>query len=144
MDAPDPRDDFSIFADSEHMFFGLGSPYSYFRGQIEDALQKQLAGTVVEQIVCFDTPKWLTLGRRIEGDDNHVTVGHYAVCFRCAVDVVAGEYRESIGATVTAMFCDVDREARARISMDMHADAARVFDDTLFQERFLRFRDEGA
>lgn len=144
MAATEPRDDFSIFAGAEHMFFGLQAPYAYFREQIEAPLQEQVPGTLVERIVCFEQPKWLTLGRKIEGDERHVTVGHYGVCFRCTVDVRAGDYVESLDATVTALFCDVDRDARARISMDVHADAVRAFDDAVFQQRFLAFRHENS
>lgn len=141
----DPRDDFSIFADSEHMFFNLKDPFALIREQVEGALRRQIADTQVLGIRCFDEPKWLTLGRKIEDDDSKVVVGHFAVCFRCHVKVLAGGGEEQLDAAITLLFRDIDRPGAERmaLSMDLFADATRAFDDAVFRERFIEFRHAG-
>lgn len=138
----DPRDDFSIFGDSEHMFFNLKDPFAMIREEVEAALRRQVADTQVLAFRCFDEPKWLTLARKIEGDDSKVTVGHFAVCFRSYVTVLASHGEEQLDATITLLFRDIDRpgEERMSLSMDLFADALRAFDDEVLQRRFMEFR----
>lgn len=140
----DPRDDFSIFAESAHMFFGLEDPYRLVREEIADALTRQVPNTTVDAIVCYGEPKWLTLGRKQDDDPQHLIVGHYAVCFRCQVEVTTPRRPENLEATVTLLFCDIDKpgEERMRLSMDIHRDADDAYRDDVFERRFLEFRNE--
>lgn len=139
----DPRDDFSAFAGVEHMLFGIEDPFALIRGGIEAGLAKQSAGVVVESIRCQDLPKFLTLGRRREDDRDKIIVTHFASCFRCTIIIANESGRESLPATVTFCFGEVDRPELARMQsfIDLHDDAEPAFEEAAFQQRFLEFRN---
>lgn len=139
----DPRDDFGCFAGSEHMFFGIREPFGLIREQVENMFRSQVASSRIHSIRAEGEPKFLTIGRRSEPDDGMVVVSHFAMCFRCSVDVESDEHREpALRCTMMMAFGDVDKrgEARMRAWMDLHADADAAFDDEVFRQRFLEFR----
>ena len=140
----DPRDDFSIFQGHEHMFMGLEDPFRYIRDAIEIPLRNQVASTVVNAIDARGEPKWLTLGRRHDENPDKMTVTHVGCCFRCEIDVEAGDYEERLEATITLLFGEVDRphDARARHHLDVHQEAATAFQDDVFKMRLMAFRNE--
>ncbi|MFV8750252.1 hypothetical protein ACNOYE_06850 [Nannocystaceae bacterium ST9] len=142
--AADPRDDFSVFADVEHMFFGLTDPFALIRDEITESLTRQVASTRVESIRCAGEPKFLTLGRRRDDEPDTLIVTYFACCFRCSIEVATAADRERLDATVTLCFGEVDRPGheRMRSFLDVHADAERAFEDAEFQLRFLGFRNE--
>lgn len=141
----DPRDDFGIFADSEHMFFNLSDPFSLIREQVENSLRAQVKETEVTAIRTIGEPKWLTIGRKVEDDPNKVIVGHFAVCFRSMIDVKSPDHEETLDATLTLLFRDIDQEGEEsmRYSMDLFADAEKAYEDDVFKTRFLEFRTAG-
>ena len=144
--AADPRDDFGIFAEHEHMFFGLADPYAMIREETEGMLRKQVDDASIQRIEAFAEPKWLTLGRKIDGEPGKVQVGHYGFCFRCFIDVESSGRDDRLDATLTFLFIDIDRKGqeKMRLSIDLFDDATTAFGDDVFQNRFLAFRDEHA
>jgi hypothetical protein len=139
----DPRDDFSIFAGREHMFFGLTEPFAMIREEIESSLRKQVADVVVERIAGRDEPKFLTLGKKIE-DGSKMIVTAFAFAFSSTIDVSSSHGKERLDATVTFLFRDVDKPGseKCRTYVDLNADAPRGL--TEVQERFLAFRYEAS
>lgn len=142
----DETDDFSAFAGNEHMFFGLKDPYGFIREEVEASLAKQVPGTVVERVETFDTPKFLTLGRKT-ADPTKIIAAHYAFCVRArlTLSLAGGARREVVDAALTFMFGNVDLRGRdagvvCRTFFDLHHDAAPNFDDGVLKERFLAFR----
>jgi hypothetical protein len=136
-----PDDDFSAFLGQEHMFFGLRDPFGLIRSEVEEGLRQQIADTEVVSIATVGEPKFLTLGRKAEGEQ--VVVTHFAFAVRAKLTVLFDERRkgELIEALLTFLFGDVDtNEKRFRRFIDVHADAERGFDDAAFKERFLAFR----
>jgi hypothetical protein len=139
----DPRDDFSSFAGVEHMLFGLDDPFVRIRAEIEASLTKQVPSTRVESIRCTAEPKFLTLGRRREDEPGKVIVTYFANCFRCTIDVATDTRAESLIATVTLCFGEVDQPGAERMCsfIDLNDDAEPAFEDAAFQQRFLEFRN---
>ncbi|NVB38007.1 hypothetical protein G6O69_09200 [Pseudenhygromyxa sp. WMMC2535] len=142
--AADPRDDFSIFADSVHMFFNVSEPFVMLRAELEDMFRQQIASTKVLAITCEGEPKFLTLGRRLEHEEGEkVVVTHYGVCFQCSVDVETDEHREEgLRCTMTLAIGELDRpgEERMQAWMDVHEDADAAFSEEVFRDKFLGFR----
>jgi hypothetical protein len=138
-------DDFSAFAGSEHMFYGVTDPYAMIRAEAESALRKQVPDTVLESITTFDKPKFLALGRKI-GDGSQVVVTYFAFCVRAtlALHYNGGRSREKMPTTITFMFGRVDEHGRetCRTFFDVNAEADACFSDELFERRFLAFRGE--
>jgi hypothetical protein len=138
-----PDDDFSPFAGSEHMFFGLRDPFGLIRSEVEGALREQVPDTRVVSIAMQGKPKFLTLGRKTD-DDKQVVVTHFAFCLRARLAVLFDEQRkgEVIEATLSFLFGNVDRAGaeRFRRHFDLHGDADAHFDDEKLKERFLAFR----
>ncbi|MEO8699154.1 MAG: hypothetical protein ABI867_03895 [Kofleriaceae bacterium] len=137
----DPRDDFAVFADREHMFYGLVDPYAAFRGELVEQLCAQVPDTVVESIAAFDEPKWLTIGRRLD-DGSKLVVAYWGVCFRARVAVAYGYGTEQLTAALTFLFgrWDDPAEQRVRTYFDLGDDAERGFTAERFEQRFLAFR----
>jgi hypothetical protein len=141
--AADPRDDFSGFAGSEHMFFGLTDPYRLIRDDVERALRKQVADTVVDAITMIGEPKFRTIGRKTDVP-NRVIVAHFGFCLRATL-VVRSESsgrRDTMPATLTLLFGHVDVRGRetSEFHIDLHGDAPAAFEDATFERRFLKFR----
>jgi hypothetical protein len=141
----DPRDDFSVFAGNEHMFFSLRDPYRTMRDEVEAGLRRQVADTEVTAIACSDVPKFLTLGRKIE-DGTRIAVSYFAFCVRARIALTcdAGRQRDELPATLTFLFGRIDEPGReaSRVHIDVHGDAERSFTDDAFQQRFAAFRSE--
>ena len=137
--AADPRDDFGVFAGSEHMFFGMVDPFGAIRSELADQLARQVPDTTIDSIRTYDTPKWLTIAKRVEQD---MVVAYFGVCFRARVRVTLGYGHEDLDATLTFLFgrWDEPQSQRLRTYFDLHGDADRGFTDELFRERFLAFR----
>jgi hypothetical protein len=139
----DARDDFSVFAGSEHMFYGLSDPFVLVRTEVESSLRAQVPDTLVDSIVAHGTPKFLTLGRKV-GDGTKIVVTYFATCFpaRITVGYDAGRKREELAATFTLLVGRVDEPGKqlARTFLDVHADAAQGFTDETFEARFMQFR----
>lgn len=137
-----PDDDFSPFAGSEHLFFGLRDPFGLIRQEVEEGLRQQVADTEVLSIATLQPPKFLTLGRK--SDDEQLVVTHFAFCLRARLTVLFDERRkgEVIEAALTFLFGNVDQpgKERYRRHFDMHAEADAQFDDARFKQRFLAFR----
>ncbi|RYZ04905.1 MAG: hypothetical protein EOO73_22280 [Myxococcales bacterium] len=136
-----PDDDFSAFRGQEHMFFGLKDPFGLIRSEVEDALRQQIADTEVVSVATLGEPKFLTLGRKTE--DTQVVLTHFAFAVRAKLTVLFDERRkgEVIEALLTFLFGDVDGpDKRFRRFIDVHEEADRGFDDAVFKERFLAFR----
>jgi hypothetical protein len=143
----DPRDDFSVFAGNEHMFFTLRDPYGMMRGEVEAGLRRQVGDTEVTAIACSDVPKFLTLGRKTE-DGTRIIVAYFAFCVRARIALTydAGRQREDLPATLTFLFGRIEEQGRetSRVYIDVHGDAERSFTDDMFQQRFIAFRNESA
>jgi hypothetical protein len=141
----DPRDDFRVFAGSEHMFFTLRDPYRMIRDEIESLLRRQVGDTAVTAIVCTDPPKFLTLGRKID-DGARIAVGYFAFCVRARIALTcdAGQQHDELPAALTFLFGRIDEPGHetSRVHVDVHADGDRAFTDDMFQERFAAFRAE--
>ena len=141
----DPRDDFTVFAGSEHMFFRLRDPYGMIRDEVEAVLRRQVSDTEVESIACTGEPKFLTLGRKVD-DGTHVIVTCFGFCVRArvALSCDAGQRREELVATLSFVFGRIDEPGReaSRVHIDVHADADLAFTDERFQDRFVAFRNE--
>lgn len=141
-----PEDDFSAFAGSEQMFFGLRDPFGMMRSEVESALREQVPDTEVASIAIIDQPKFLTLGRKTD-DGQSAIVTHFGVCARAKLAVLFDQQRkgELIEATLTYLFGNVDvpGSQTCRTHFDLHADADRHFEDEVFKRRFLTFRDVG-
>ncbi len=140
-----PADDFSAFAGNEHMFYGVKKPFEFIRRETEAALRRQVEDTVLDAIETFDTPKFLTLGRQLDGG-KQILVTHFGCCVRARLFVTygGGTQHELIEATLTFLFGDVDQRGseRSRFHADLHGEAAQRFNDQAFKERFLAFRLE--
>ncbi len=139
----DPHDDFSVFDGSEHMFFGLDDPYGVIRQETEAALRRQVPDTVVESIVTYDKPKFLTSGRKVD-DGKHIVVTQAGCCFRARVTATgnAGALREVLPSAVTFLSKNLDQPGKQQLRMyfDLHQDAERGFTDEVFKQRFIAFR----
>ena len=141
-----PEDDFSAFAGSEQMFFGLRDPFGMIRAEIENALREQVPDTVLASLAISGKPKFLTLGRRND-DGRHAVVTHFGFCARAKLAVLFDQGRkgELIEATLTYLFGNVDvpGSQTCRTHFDLHEDADRHFDDEVFKRRFMTFRGTG-
>jgi hypothetical protein len=142
----DPRDRFEAFAGNEHMFFGLAEPFTFIRGEIEKALAKQVADTIVDSIVTEGEPKFLTLGRNVEGG-KQLLVTWFGCCVRAKIFVSydANQKHELVHAAITSMFGRWDEGAERRVArfhLDVHDGAERAYDDGFFKNRFMQFRIE--
>lgn len=138
-------DDFRVFDGSKHMFFGLREPFGMIRDEVESTLKRQVADSVIEHIAAYDKPKFLTIGQQTD-DAGKVTVSAFGVCFRARIDVRfnKGKDRELLDSTLTFLFRGVDGpNLQSRVHFDLHGDAARYFDDKLFEQRFLAYRSDG-
>lgn len=126
------------------MFFNLTDPFAFVREQVQTALRAQVPDTSVDAIRCHDAPKWLTIGRKLDDEPDKVVVGHFGVCFRCDIDVKTPDHAETLPATLTLLFRDIDQPGKEdmRYSMDLFADAATAYEDDVFKTRFLEFRTE--
>ncbi len=138
----DPRDDFSPFEGSEHMFFGLDDPFGYIRQHLEEVLTSQVPSTRINSIRCHGEPKFLTLGRKLEDDPDKVVVTYCASCFQCTIDVETDEHREQLPSTVTLCLGEIDRadDQRAQLFLHIYHDADPAFEEDEFRARFLEFR----
>ena len=139
----DPRDDFGELAANEHMLFGLADPYRMIRDETEAALRRQVSDTEIESIVCAGTPKYLTLGKQVDGG-TQVRVTFFGFCVRARVALTynAGRDRDELDTALTFLFGRVDEPDHQVSTMhfDLHADADRAFDDAVFHDRFIAFR----
>jgi hypothetical protein len=138
----DPRDDFGVFEGREHLFHGLADPFALVRDEVEATLRRQLPGGVVESIVTYDEPKWLTIARR--GEPGALVVASFGVCFRARIAMAIGYGREDVTATLTFLFgrWEDPEQQRMRTYFDLHADAAAGFDDDVLGLRLRAFHDE--
>lgn len=141
--ADDSRDDFAIFADSTHMFFGVDEPFAMLRSELESMFRQQIASSRVNAIKAVGEPKFLTMGHRLDGDDDKVVVTHYGVCFQCVIDVETDDHRErELWCTMTVAFGEIDQPGEERMQswMDLQADADPAFEEDAFKAKFLEFR----
>lgn len=140
----DPRDDFSPFRESAHMFFGMQDPFGFVRRSLEDALKEQVPSTRILAIRCHGEPKFLTLGQRLEDDAGKIVVTQWATCFQCRIDVETDDHAEELPTTVTLCAGDLDEPGaeRTRLFVDVFEDADAAFEEEAFKERFLEFRSE--
>lgn len=139
----DTRDDFAIFEGLEHMFFGLDEPFAVIREELEAMFRQQVPSSKLNSITARGEPRFLTLGRRLEDDEDKIVVTHYGVCFQCTVDVESDDHREpELACTMTLAFGDIDApgEQRMQTWMDLHADADPAFEEDAFKAKFLEFR----
>jgi len=135
-------DDFRIFEGSEHMFHGLDDPYGYVRKEIEKGLSAQVPGTTVPSLRAHGEPKWLTIGKRLDGEPEKIAVTGYAVCFHLTIEAATPQRTHTLEATFTLAFAVFDAEARVRPWIDLHDDADAAYEDETIKTRFLAFRHE--
>ena len=145
----DPRDDFRVLDDTEHMLFGLDDPYGVIRREVTRYLQQQSPDTEVEQIACRGEPKWLTLTRRTAtalGAAPEMTVTGFGLCVESMITSGVGYASEQSMATITLLCCrwDEPRRELVRAFVDVGPEAAPGFSDEAFQHRLLAFRHEVA
>ncbi|KAB2896646.1 MAG: hypothetical protein F9K40_14120 [Kofleriaceae bacterium] len=137
-----PRDDFSAFTGYEHMFVRVAEPYALIRSEVEAGFRRQVADSVVEVIQTIGSAKFLAVGRP-DVDPQDIAVRHYAFCVRAIVTVsyAAGSRREEVPTSITFLFGNVERagEENVRTHFDVNRDAARGFEDDVFEERFMTF-----
>lgn len=139
----DPRDDFSSFAETAHMFFGVAAPFEMIREELENMFCAQVPDSRINTIRCEGEPKFLSIGRRVERDEEQVVVTHYGVCFQSTIDIETDDHHEpALRCTMTLAFGDIDQpgEERMQTWMDVHDDADPAFDDEAFKAKFLEFR----
>jgi hypothetical protein len=138
----DPRDDFSPFDDSTHMFFGLTDPFAYIRRRIESVLAQQVPGTRVHSIRCHGEPNFLTIGRKLEEDPENVVVTYWATCFRCEIAVESPDQKAELPSTITLCAGQIDEpgQERTQLFLDLFDDADKAFEEAFFKERFVEFR----
>jgi hypothetical protein len=129
-------DDFTAFAGSEHMFFGLHDPFGLIREEAVRALGP------IATIVTRGEPKWLTIARRT--DSGEMAVAYFGVCFRARLTIVVDYGRDQVDATATLLFggWDNPEHQRLRTYFDLHDDADRGYEDDRFEARFLAFRED--
>ncbi|MEM9190426.1 MAG: hypothetical protein AAGF12_14670 [Myxococcota bacterium] len=134
--------DFGVFAEHEHQFFGMEDPYEFIAQEISEGLQRQVADTVVESIVAFDVPKFLTLGTRLPDDPDRMRVTGFAFCCRLEVVASTKKQRETLSVTFSACFHGISHPetAKSRVWIDLHHDALQAFDERHLEARFLEFR----
>jgi hypothetical protein len=140
---PDPRDDFSAFAGSEHMLFGLPDPFGFMRDKLEQVLCERLSSTRLESIRCQGEPRFLTVGHQAEDDSGQLVVTHCATCFQCVITVERDAGQEQLRSTVTLCRGELDQpedEQRSELFLHVSADAAPAFEEAAFTQRFLEFR----
>ncbi|PRQ08512.1 hypothetical protein [Enhygromyxa salina] len=143
----DTRDDFSSFAETAHMFFGIDAPFVMIREELEKMFCQQVPDSRINSITCDGEPKFLTLGRRAEPDAEQVVVTHYGVCFQCTIDIETNEHHEpALRCTMTLAFGDIDKSGEERMQawMNLHDDADPAFDEEVFKQKFLGFRDRAS
>jgi hypothetical protein len=140
----DPRDDFSIFDGSEHMFFAVNDPFAMVREELENSLRRQVPSTQVHAIRCFGEPKFLTVGRQVSEDDERMQVTHYGVCFQCVIALETEHHSQDLRCTAGFYLGDIDKagEERLRTYIDVGDDADGAFDDEVFKGRFMQFRQD--
>jgi hypothetical protein len=140
----DPRDDFGVLVEREHLMFGFADPPGAIREAVESHVRAQAPDSVVESIVAYDDPKWLTIARR--DDAGSGTITQFGFCVRAYLAVASGYGRERMLATLTFLVGDWDDPAHHRrgVYVDVHGDAEAAFDDDRFRQRFLAFRDPEA
>jgi hypothetical protein len=137
-------DEFSGFAGSEHMFFGLAEPFQFIRRQVESSFREQVSDSIVRSIRMQGAPKFLTIARKTDDDETTAIVAHFAFCLRATVIVhsATSNLREEVKATLTFMFGHMDKPGikTSRAHIDLHEEADAAYDDALFKKRFLSFR----
>jgi hypothetical protein len=140
------EDDFGAFDGNEHMMFGLDDSFDFIRDETESGLRRQVPDAVLERIVTYGEPKFLTLGRKTD-DGSRMVVSYHAFCVRAQLTVsrAGGAGHELIEALLTFLFGDVDRPGseRCQTYFDVHRDAKTKFTDEVFESRFRLFRHNG-
>jgi len=143
--AADPRDDFRVLQDSEHMLFGLDDPYGVIRREVARYLQTVTPDLEVERIACHGDPKWLTITRRL-GTTTTMTVTGFGLCLHATITSGVGYASDQAAAVITLLCVRWDEPARelVRAFVDLGADGEAGFTDEAFQHRLLAFRSEVA
>jgi len=143
----DPRDDFHVFTEREQMFYNLPDPFGQIRDEVQAGLRRQVPDAEVDKIEAYDEPKFVTAGREINGG-RKLVITAFAFVFRARVTVrsLAGTREDRLDMSVTMMFGRLDRpgEQVSRTFFDMHADAARNFNDEILKQRFVEFHETDA
>ena len=141
----DPRDNFAAFAGTEHMLVGVPDPYGFIRHATEDGLRRQVPDTVLDRIVTYSEPKFLSLGKKTP-DGSAFVLSYLGFCVRARLEVsyAAGARTEKIDAALTFLLGDLDRSgsAKCRTYCDLREEVERTFSDDTFEARFLAFRRE--
>jgi hypothetical protein len=139
----DSRDDFSVCNGTEHMFVGFSDPYALVRSEIEAGLCAKVPDTVIDSVVAFDTPKFLTVGRKTN-DGAHLVVScaGFCVATRLSVRYDGGQKKEVLVAAVTFLLGRIDEPGQQcmRAHFDLHGEFRRGFTDDAFEARFQQFR----
>lgn len=137
-------DDFSIFAETEHMFFGLAEPFTVIREELEEVFVSQVESSRLHAITARGEPKFLTMGYRSEEDEDKVVVTHYGACFQALVDVENDEDREpELPITMTLCVGKLDQPGSESMQTWVHVldDADAAFEQETFEQRFMAFRE---
>jgi dienelactone hydrolase len=140
---PDPRDDFAVLAEREHLMFGLPDPYDVIRAAVEAELAELAPAAVLDAIELHGDPKWLTIVRR--DGDGRGTVVQLGFCAGARLAITTDYAHEQLAATLTFLVGDWDDpdrpHGRYRAHLDLDAGAEAGLDDEVFRRRFQEFRE---
>ena len=83
-----PTDDFTKLTEMNHFWHWLpDEPATAVRASVANVLTEQVSGAVLEWFKVTGTPETITGGRRIPGDENHITVVRAGVAVPFALSV---------------------------------------------------------
>jgi hypothetical protein len=142
----EPRDDFRVLDEHQHMFFGLSDPYGLLRSVVSDGLREQVPDTEVVSIRAHGEPSWLTAGVRHPEAPTHLVVTRFGLAVRASIHARSDALGldQVLEAGITLLFARVNERGReqSRSFLDLHADAERTLER--FEARFLAHGREHA
>lgn len=125
-------DNFEKLHQTEHMLKWLDDdPYNSIRSEVEDILQQQVAGSVLNFFRVSSDPQWLTGARKREDGSNKAILVRVGVAFEFELSVDGeGETHELKGVFTWAGF-DLDDPVnrRRQVWFDINGDLATFGSD---------------
>jgi hypothetical protein len=118
-----PRDDFTQLTGSDHWLDWLGDdPAATIRQSVAEIVDEQVPGATVRWMKITDEPRYLTAGRRVEDDPDHLilTRAALAVSFAIGVDSPSGPFEILWGVhSIAIVGLDSGGQARSRAWFDL-------------------------